>query len=166
MCWPLLSLCRQFCIFYGCLKSNPESCRRSPEKLDRIRISRSESRILPDSFWVSDPACLIMNYSTNKNIQSAIKTFTPQHTSIKRNTNMDTESGSLFNFSLVFRLFSKKFRIQLCPPGNQDLAFDERHFLIGCTTVHYLLPDLETLQINAFKSIWPTDSMFQISCRF
>jgi hypothetical protein len=66
---------------------------------------------------------------------------------------MDTESGSLFNFILVFRFFSKKFQIQLCPPGNHDLTFDERHFLIGYTTVHYLLPELETIQINAFKSI-------------
>ncbi len=27
MCWPLLRLCRPFCIFERCLDSNPESCR-------------------------------------------------------------------------------------------------------------------------------------------
>jgi hypothetical protein len=27
MCWPLLCLCRPFCIFERCLDSNPESCR-------------------------------------------------------------------------------------------------------------------------------------------
>ncbi len=27
LCWPLLSLCRPFCIFETCLDSNPESCR-------------------------------------------------------------------------------------------------------------------------------------------
>ncbi len=27
MCWPLLSLCRPFCIFETCLDLNPESCR-------------------------------------------------------------------------------------------------------------------------------------------
>ncbi len=25
-CWPLLCLCRPYCIFYRCLESNPESC--------------------------------------------------------------------------------------------------------------------------------------------
>jgi hypothetical protein len=27
VCWPLLCLCRPFCIFERCLNSNPESCR-------------------------------------------------------------------------------------------------------------------------------------------
>jgi hypothetical protein len=27
VCWPLLCLCRPFCIFERCLDSNPESCR-------------------------------------------------------------------------------------------------------------------------------------------
>ncbi len=52
MCWPLLCLCRPFCILERCLDSNPESCRSkqaryqlaSPvctyKKIDKMPVGR------------------------------------------------------------------------------------------------------------------------------
>ncbi len=36
VCWPLLCLCRPFCIFERCLDSNPESCRSKQAPLSRF----------------------------------------------------------------------------------------------------------------------------------
>jgi hypothetical protein len=40
VCWPLLCLCRPFCIFERCLDLNPESCR---SKLARYQLSNPSS---------------------------------------------------------------------------------------------------------------------------
>jgi hypothetical protein len=48
VCWPLLFLCRPFCIFARCLDSNPENCRRTQT---RYQLSHLSPRILAESSY-------------------------------------------------------------------------------------------------------------------
>jgi hypothetical protein len=48
VCWPLLCLCRPFCIFKTCLDSNPESCRSKQARFPSL-VSRTPA-IIHDSW--------------------------------------------------------------------------------------------------------------------
>jgi hypothetical protein len=62
VCWPLLCLCRRFCIFGRCLDSNPESCRSKQQARFRTKL---DTRLLNLATHLSNLATHLLNLATH-----------------------------------------------------------------------------------------------------
>jgi hypothetical protein len=70
VCWPLLCLCRPFCIFERCLDSNPESC-RSKQHFTNLATHLLDWPSHP-SPWLSHPS----SFLSVLNIFDRVATYT------------------------------------------------------------------------------------------
>ncbi len=57
VCWPLLCLCRPFCIFERCLDSDPESCRSKQARCQHSHPLPQISHPSPTNFMHSHVFC-------------------------------------------------------------------------------------------------------------